>query len=172
MFHVVLVEPQIPANTGNIIRLCANVGASLHLVEPLGFDMDDSSLKRAGLDYHEYVDVRIHPDWVSCRDAVVAQAASGAFGFSSGADRAFSAATFGPDPAFVFGGEASGFGADVRADLADSLLRVPMRPNNRSLNLANTVSIVLYEAWRQQGYEGADLEPSQPTPGRPGVSGR
>lgn len=157
MFSVVLVNPEIPANTGNIIRLCANVGAQLHLVEPLGFDMSDSALRRAGLDYHEFVNIRIHEQWATCYAEVVAPAMPQAYGFSSGGTRTFSSVELGSDAVFVFGGEKAGFGDDVRADMAENLLRVPMRPNNRSLNLANTVSIVLYEAWRQDGYSGAEF---------------
>jgi len=153
MFHIILFEPEIPPNTGNIIRLCANTGAHLHLIEPLGFDWDDSRLKRAGLDYHEFAEV--------CRYASL-QAFSSAvqparlFGFSSHASRSAFDVAYQPGDALMFGPETRGLPAEVKAKLGhESLLRLPMRPQNRSLNLANSVSVMMYEAWRQQGFAGA-----------------
>ena len=153
MFDVVLYRPEIPPNAGNVIRLCANVGARLHFVEPLGFSMDDRQLKRAGLDYHEYVDVRVHASWEACAAALAgrrlfAASTRGAVGY---ADVAFA-----PGDAFVFGPETTGLPAQVLAGFPPQrVVRVPMRPGNRSLNLSNAVAVVVYEAWRQNGYSGA-----------------
>lgn len=153
MFHIVLFEPEIPPNTGNIIRLCANTGMHLHLIEPLGFDWDDRRLKRAGLDYHEFVEVRRHASLQAFNSAV--QPAR-LFGFSSHARCNAFEATYEPGDAFMFGPETRGLPTEVTEKLgADRLLRLPMRPKNRSLNLANSVSVIMYEAWRQQGFAGA-----------------
>ncbi len=154
MFHVVLVEPEIPQNTGNIIRLCANTGAHLHLVRPLGFTLSDKALRRAGLDYHDLAEVSIHDDWSSCRSALgvgfdrwVLLTTSGSVHYDCWA--------FAPGDVLVFGAESRGVSAAVRADFPETQrLRVPMRPGQRSLNLANTVALVLYEAWRQNGFAG------------------
>lgn len=153
MFDVVLVAPEIATNTGNIIRLCANAGARLHLVEPLGFSMDDASLRRAGLDYHDLASVTVHPD---PHAAATALPVGRRFAFSSRAERRFDEVGFTPDDTFVFGAERSGL-TDVQtsAFLPVERLAIPMRPGNRSLNLANAVAIVVYEAWRQQGFDGA-----------------
>lgn len=150
--HVVLVRPEIAPNTGNIIRLCANAGATLHLVRPLGFELDDRLLRRAGLDYHEFASVHIHDDLASVRTATPSRW----FGFSSHATRRFDEPRYDTDDTFVFGAEQFGLGSDeVDAIGPDHLLRIPMRPDNRSLNLANAVSVVVYEAWRQLDFAGA-----------------
>ncbi len=150
--HVVLVRPEIAPNTGNVIRLCANVGAVLHLVEPLGFELDDRLLRRAGLDYHELTSVHVHADLASARAATPARW----FGFSSRATRRFDEVEYGDGDTFVFGAERAGLAeTEIEAIGADRLLRIPMRPENRSLNLANAVSIVVYEAWRQLDFIGA-----------------
>lgn len=152
--HVVLVAPEIAPNTGSIIRLCANTGATLHLVEPLGFSLDSRSLKRGGLDYHELADVRVHADLER-----VAQSLTGRwFAFSSGGNRSYDAVEFRTDDVLVFGAERAGLSDDVLARFpADHVLTIPMRPGNRSLNLSNAVAIVVYEAWRQAGFTGADV---------------
>ena len=153
MFDVVLYQPEIPPNAGNVIRLCANVGARLHLVEPLGFSMDDRQLKRAGLDYHEYVDVRVHADWEACAAALSGKRL---FAASTRGSVPHASVAFLPDDAFVFGPETSGLPASMLERFAaDRVIRVPMRPGNRSLNLSNAVAVVVYEAWRQHGFAGA-----------------
>lgn len=153
--HAVLVAPEIATNTGNIIRLCANVGASLHLVDPLGFELDDRHLRRAGLDYHELAPVRRHPDLAACLAAIGA-APSRCFALSGRGERNFAEVRFAPDDVVVFGAERAGLSPDTLARFAPAQrLHIPMRPANRSLNLANAVAVVLYEAWRQQGYAGA-----------------
>lgn len=153
MFHIVLFQPEIPANTGNIIRLCANTGAQLHLIEPLGFELDDRRLKRAGLDYHEYAQVRVHDSL----PAFVQQVApSRCFGLSTRGRRDFFAESFQAGDAFLFGPETRGLPVAVREELGEArVLRLPMRADSRSLNLANTVAVVTYEAWRQQNFAGA-----------------
>lgn len=150
--HVVLVHPEIAPNTGNIIRLCANTGSSLHVVEPLGFTMDDRNLKRAGLDYHELVDVTVHPNLASVRELLNGRW----FACTSKASRSHVAVAFRPDDVFVFGPERDGLGADVLDQIPrEHHVRIPMYPGNRSLNLANAVAIVVYEAWRQHDFVGA-----------------
>ena len=152
MFHVVLYEPEIPPNTGNIIRLCANTGCQLHLIEPLGFDMDDKQLQRAGLDYREYVTVQRHTDFASFLTQVEPKRV---FGFSTRGQRLYNNVDFAIDDALVFGPETRGLPHDVFDALpATQRLRLPMLPQNRSLNLSNTVAIVVYEAWRQLGFAG------------------
>jgi tRNA (cytidine/uridine-2'-O-)-methyltransferase len=152
MFDVVLFQPEIPPNAGNVIRLCANAGARLHLVEPLGFSMDDRQLKRAGLDYHELATVSVHPDWKACLEAL-----DGArlFAFSTRAAVRYAEVAYRPNDAFVFGAETSGLPAEVLAGFpGERRLRLPMRPGNRSINLSNAVAVVVFEAWRQQGFAG------------------
>ena len=150
--HVVLVHPEIAPNTGAIIRLCANTGATLHLVEPLGFELTDSLLKRGGLDYHEHADMTVHPS----TDDALARLPGRRFGFSSRGERRYTDVAFATDDVLVFGAERAGLDDHSLSLIpADHLLSIPMRPDNRSLNLANAVSIVLYEAWRQRGFEGA-----------------
>ncbi len=155
-FEVVLVAPQIAGNTGNIIRLCANVGARLHLVEPLGFSLEDRLLRRAGLDYHDLVDVGRHADWRSlARSLVGQQPGQRRYAFSSHATRSVYSVEFQWGDAMVFGSESDGLSPDVLADFDDEkVLRLPMQPKNRSLNLSNAVAVVMYEAWRQQGFAG------------------
>lgn len=154
MFNVVLVEPEIPPNTGNVIRLCANTGARLHLVEPLGFPLDDAKMRRAGLDYHEYAQMRVHKSW----DALVEQEApdlSRMFAFTTRGSGRFHDSSFLPGDWFVFGAETRGLpGALLERFPAEQRVRLPMRPGNRSMNLSNTVAIVVFEAWRQMGFEG------------------
>ena len=154
MFHVVLVEPEIPPNTGNVIRLCANAGATLHLVRPLGFEVDDARLRRAGLDYHEYATIRLHDDWA----AYLAQTGvARRFALTTRGAAAPSTVRFARGDHLVFGAETRGLDDAVLGTFAPTArLRLPMRPGNRSLNLSNAVAIVVYEAWRQLGFEGAD----------------
>ena len=154
MFHVVLVEPEIPPNTGNVIRLCANAGAQLHLIEPLGFPLDDAKMRRAGLDYHEYANMKVHKDW----DAFIADTQpdpARMFALTTHGSSPFADAQFQPGDVFVFGPESRGLAPAFRETFAlAQRIRLPMRPDNRSLNLSNTVAIVVYEAWRQNGYAG------------------
>ncbi|MGZ5032428.1 MAG: tRNA (cytidine(34)-2'-O)-methyltransferase [Usitatibacter sp.] len=150
MFDVVLYHPEIPPNAGNVIRLCANTGAGLHLVEPLGFSMDDRQLKRAGLDYHEMANVRVHPDWDHCTRALAGRRF---FAVSTRADTSYARTSFQPGDVFVFGPETSGLPEEILAALPpENRIRIPMRAGNRSLNLSNAVAVVVYEAWRQQGF--------------------
>ncbi len=152
MFHVVLVAPEIPPNTGNVIRLCANTGAKLHLIEPLGFDLSDAQLRRAGLDYAEMACVTVHPDWPTCRTAL---GDARLFALTTKANRRHASAEFSPGDVFVFGSESRGLPASVLADIDENRrLRLPLIPGNRSLNLSNAVAIMVYEAWRQQGFAG------------------
>jgi len=153
MFHVVLYEPEIPPNTGNIIRLCANTGCHLHLIEPLGFDLDDAKLKRAGLDYHEFAAVKTYASLSAFQQAV--QPAR-LFGLSTHGTRSLYDASFQPGDAFIFGPETRGLPAVERERLgSDKVLRIPLLPDNRSLNLSNAAAIVVYEAWRQNGFAGS-----------------
>ncbi|MEO5694272.1 MAG: tRNA (cytidine(34)-2'-O)-methyltransferase [Usitatibacter sp.] len=153
MFEVILFEPEIPPNAGNVIRLCANAGARLHLVEPLGFSMEDKQLRRAGLDYHEMASVTVHQDWQACRLALGERRI---FALSTRGTARYDAVRYQPGDAFVFGAETRGLPADFLATFeSESVLRLPMRPGNRSLNLSNAVAVVVFEAWRQQGFAGA-----------------
>lgn len=153
MFHIVLYEPEIPPNTGNIIRLCANTGNQLHLIEPLGFDLDDAKLKRAGLDYHEFAAVKTYD---SLRTFLRRVQPVQVFGMSTHGTRSLYACEFRPGDAFLFGPETRGLPAAVREQLgSDKVLRIPLQPDNRSLNLSNAAAIVVYEAWRQNGFKGA-----------------
>lgn len=155
MFNIVLVQPEIPPNTGNVIRLAANTGCALHLVEPLGFSMDDRLLRRAGLDYHEYAAVRRHADWQACLDDAAIDV-SRCFAFSTRATADFAAMRWLPGDSFVFGSESAGLPSAIRDGFAPrSLVRLPMRPGQRSLNLGNAVAVVVFEAWRQNGFRGA-----------------
>ncbi|MDR0735602.1 MAG: tRNA (cytidine(34)-2'-O)-methyltransferase [Zoogloeaceae bacterium] len=150
MFAIVLFVPEIPPNTGNIIRLCANVGAELHLVEPLGFDFADKALRRAGLDYHEYATVRRHAGWTACRAALAGRRF---FALSSKAGRCYSDVAFLPGDVFLFGPETRGLPARLLEEFPpEQRLRLPMRAGNRSLNLANAAAVTVYEAWRQQAF--------------------
>lgn len=153
MFDIVLYQPEIPPNTGNIIRLAANSGCGLHLVAPLGFGLDEKSLRRAGLDYHEYASVRVHEDWAACRTALAGRRW---FAFTTKARRPYAEAAFAAGDVFVFGPETRGLPDAVLAEFADAArLRLPMQPGNRSLNLSNAVAVTVYEAWRQNGFAGA-----------------
>ncbi|MGH8278729.1 MAG: tRNA (uridine(34)/cytosine(34)/5-carboxymethylaminomethyluridine(34)-2'-O)-methyltransferase TrmL [Gammaproteobacteria bacterium] len=152
MLHVVLYQPEIPPNTGNIIRLCANSGAALHLIQPLGFELSDARVKRAGLDYHEMADVHVHQDLDAFRHRV--QPAR-MFAVSTRGQRSYAEVRFVDRDALLFGRETSGLPQALLAAMpAEQVLRIPMRPDNRSLNLANAVAVLVYEAWRQQGFAG------------------
>ena len=154
LFHVVLVEPQIPPNTGNVIRLCANAGARLHLVKPLGFTLDNARMRRAGLDYHEFAQMQVHADWAAFV-ASVQPAVERIFALTTHGSCLFGATAFQPGDVFVFGSETSGLAPALRDSFApQQRIRLPMRPDNRSLNLSNAVAIVVYEAWRQNGFVG------------------
>ncbi|MCU0813204.1 MAG: tRNA (cytidine(34)-2'-O)-methyltransferase [Burkholderiaceae bacterium] len=157
MFHVVLVQPEIPPNTGNVIRLAANTGCTLHLVEPLGFSMDDKLLRRAGLDYHEYASVRRHASWRGLLQHAHAQGADDRrrFAFTTRAEHRFDDVDWQPGDWLVFGRESAGLPADVLATFEPAQrLRLPMRPGQRSLNLSNAVAVAVFEAWRRQGFAG------------------
>ena len=146
-----LYHPEIPPNTGNVIRLCANAGVRLHLVEPLGFSLDDRRLKRAGLDYHDMANVRVHRDWGHCVHALEARRF---FAFSTRAATPYATVSYRPGDVFLFGPETSGLPEEILAAYPpESRIRIPMRAGNRSLNLSNAVAVVVYEAWRQQGFE-------------------
>ena len=150
MIDVILYQPEIPPNTGNVIRLCANTGARLHLIEPLGFGWDDARLKRAGLDYHEFADVRRHADYASCLSHLNNPRV---FAFSSKAKTRFDSPKYQGNDALLFGPETRGLPADVLQALPESQrLRLPMRQGQRSLNLSNTVAVAVYEVWRQFDY--------------------
>ena len=156
MFAVVLVTPEIPPNTGNVIRLTANTATELHLVEPLGFRMDDRDLKRAGLDYHEYARVAVHRDYAACRAALDAGAARRWFALTTKGAHSLYDARFVPGDVFVFGCETAGLPDAIVAQFAaPARLAIPMRAGVRSLNLSNAVAVTVYEAWRQQGFAGA-----------------
>lgn len=158
MFHVVLVEPEIPPNTGNIIRLCANTGAQLHLIEPLGFPLDDAKIRRAGLDYHDYANMQVHSDWNAFMDKRRADPqfrTDRMFALTTHGSTPFASISFQPGDVFVFGSETRGLAPGLRESFpATQRIRLPMRPDNRSLNLSNTVAVVVYEAWRQNGFAG------------------
>ena len=157
MLHIVLYQPEIPGNTGNVIRLAANTGAQLHLIEPLGFRMDAKELKRAGLDYHEYVSVNVHAGWERCAATLSGQWQSGrVFALSTKNSFPYSAVRFQDEDVFVFGPETRGLPPQVLALFAPAQrLRIPMRPDNRSLNLSNAVAVVVMEAWRQLSCAGS-----------------
>ena len=156
VFAVVLVQPEIPPNTGNVIRLTANTATELHLVEPLGFRMDDRELKRAGLDYHEYARVRVHEDFAACRAALDAQTPRRWFALTTRAAKSLYDEQFMPGDVFVFGRESTGLPIDIVETFPPGQrLRIPMRPGVRSLNLSNAVAVAVYEAWRQQGFVAA-----------------
>lgn len=153
-FKIVLYEPEIPPNTGNIIRLCANTGATLHLIKPLGFEWNDTRLKRAGLDYHDLARVTLHESY---SDYLAAEQPAQTYAFTTRASTNFSETEFQPGDAFVFGPETRGLPAEFLNALPDERrLRIPMQSESRSLNLANAVAIALYEGWRQIGFAGGD----------------
>jgi len=150
MFDIVLYQPEIPPNTGNLIRLAANTGCRLHLVKPLGFDLSDKQVVRAGLDYHDMASVTEHADWPSVRAALADRRW---WVFTTRATTLYAAAKFGPGDVLLFGRETSGLPDEVHAEFgADQRLRLPMVAGSRSMNLANTVSVVVFEAWRQNGF--------------------
>lgn len=152
MFDIVLYEPEIPPNTGNIIRLCANTGNRLHLIEPLGFDLDDKKMRRAGLDYHEWANVSTHS---SLEGYLTAGKPARVFAFSTRGKRHYSENSFEPGDALLFGPETRGLPQElIDASLVESTLSIPMTANGRSLNLSNAVAVVVYEAWRQKGFSG------------------
>jgi len=153
MVDVVLVNPEIPPNAGNVIRLCANTGTPLHLVEPLGFSMDDRQLRRAGLDYHEMANVRVHPDWPTCAAGFGARRL---LAFTTRGARRLDEVEFRQGDVLVFGAETAGLPEEFLAGFpAANRVRLPMVPGNRSLNLSNAVAVAVFEAWRQAGYPGA-----------------
>ena len=153
MIAVVLYQPEIPPNTGNVIRLSANTGAELHLVEPLGFRWEDRQLKRAGLDYHEFASVQRHADWTRCQEALAGRRL---FAMTTRASRRFDAESYRADDAFVFGCETAGLPEELLATFPEAQrLRLPMRPGQRSLNLSNAVAVTVFEAWRQLAYAGS-----------------
>ncbi|WP_137937149.1 tRNA (cytidine(34)-2'-O)-methyltransferase [Chitinivorax sp. B] len=153
MFHIILFQPEIPPNTGNIIRLSANTGCQLHLVKPLGFPLDDARMRRAGLDYHEYAEIKVHENWADCLahfDPTRIFAAT-----TKGATR-YDQVAYRPGDVLLFGQETAGLPAEVRESFPPAQrIKLPMAPNNRSLNLSNAVAIMVYEAWRQNGFGGA-----------------
>lgn len=152
MFEIVLHTPEIPPNAGNVIRLAANTGSRLHLIEPLGFSMDDRQLRRAGLDYHELASVTLHPSWDACRHAL---AGHRLFAFSTRGTVGYATVRYAAGDAFVFGAETRGLPDEVLERFGNhERLRLPMRPGNRSLNLSNAVAVVVFEAWRQCGFAG------------------
>jgi tRNA (cytidine/uridine-2'-O-)-methyltransferase len=155
MFSIVLVQPEIPPNTGNVIRLCANTGCALHLIEPLGFAWEDAQLRRAGLDYHEFVDVRRHASLEACR-TTIGGSGDRWFAMTTKGETPLPAIALQPGDVFVFGRESSGLAEEQLAIFPkERRLRLPMRPGQRSLNLSNAVAVTVFEAWRQSGFSGA-----------------
>jgi tRNA (cytidine/uridine-2'-O-)-methyltransferase len=154
MFNIVLFEPEIPPNTGNIIRLCANTGAKLHLIEPLGFPMEDAKLRRAGLDYHEFARIKVHKNWAQFLKDEQPDPRH-LFALTTKGSGKFHAGKYSPDDYFIFGSETKGITDEVRDSIpAENRMRLAMQDSSRSLNLSNTVAIVVYEAWRQNGLAG------------------
>ncbi len=152
MPHVILYQPEIPPNTGNIIRLCANTGAQLHLVRPLGFELEDTQLRRAGLDYHEYARVHVHDDLARCLEGLPN---ARVYAFTTKGSRPYHTATFGKEDALLFGPESRGLPSDILRQFPEAQrLRLPMLPHSRSLNLSNAVAVAVFEVWRQTGFEG------------------
>ncbi len=152
MFEIVLYQPEIPPNTGNIIRLAANTGCVLHLVRPLGFSLDDRQLRRAGLDYHEYAELRVHEDWGAARAQLAGRRL---FAFTTRARRLYTEEAYRPGDVLVFGPETRGLPAEVLAEFPEAgRLRLPLRAGQRSLNLSNAAAVAVYEGWRQNGFAG------------------
>lgn len=152
MFNIVLYQPEIPPNTGNAIRLAANTGIRLHLIRPLGFDLTDRQLARAGLDYHDLARVSVHEDWIACMAALQGNRV---FALSTRGKLRYDQPVFEPGDTFVFGPETRGLPQELLDSLpSDQVLRLPMLPSNRSMNLANTIAVVVFEAWRQTGFRG------------------
>ncbi|WP_263080771.1 tRNA (uridine(34)/cytosine(34)/5-carboxymethylaminomethyluridine(34)-2'-O)-methyltransferase TrmL [Endozoicomonas sp. Mp262] len=153
MLDIVLYQPEIPPNTGNIIRLCANTGFTLHLIKPLGFDLDNQRLKRAGLDYHEYANLQLHESY---EDYLATAKPERVFALSTKGHQCYSKTRFKKGDALMFGPETRGLPDDIRNSLpASQVLKLPMLPDSRSLNLSNTVAIMVYESWRQLSFEGS-----------------
>ena len=153
MFHIILYEPEIPPNTGNIIRLCANTGMQLHIVEPCGFELDDKRLRRAGLDYHEFTNIKTYSSFV---DLIKKAKFNRLFALSSHGKKNLYDIKYEEDDAFIFGPETRGLPVDLRNSLGhEAVLRIPMQPDNRSMNLSNSVAVVVYEAWRQHQFLGS-----------------
>ncbi len=153
MLHVVLYQPEIPPNTGNIIRLCANTGSRLHLIEPLGFELDDKRLRRAGLDYHEFAELQVYN---TLDEFVEKQQPRQIYACTTRGTRNYSEASYQSGDALLFGPETRGLPQELLDTMADEqLLRLPMQPQSRSLNLSNAAAVFVYEAWRQLGFEGA-----------------
>jgi tRNA (cytidine/uridine-2'-O-)-methyltransferase len=154
MLDIVLYQPEIPPNTGNIIRLCANTGFRLHLIEPLGFDLDDKKLRRAGLDYREFQNLQVHADWPTY---LASANPKNIYALSTKGSACYSKINYQPDDALLFGPETRGLPESIRTAVgAANVLRLPMQAHSRSLNLSNTVSVVTYEAWRQLAFVSAD----------------
>jgi tRNA (cytidine/uridine-2'-O-)-methyltransferase len=154
VFHLIIYQPEIPPNTGNIIRLCANVGAELHLIHPLGFSMDSRQLKRAGLDYHELATVHEHDSLADCLDSIRPQSL---YAISTRGGRSLYQVELAAGDAFLLGPETRGLPQELLDEMpAERVVRIPMRPGNRSLNLSNAAAVVVYEAWRQAAFAGAD----------------
>jgi tRNA (cytidine/uridine-2'-O-)-methyltransferase len=152
MFNIVLFQPEIPPNTGNIIRLCANTGSALHLIKPLGFTLEDKQMKRAGLDYHEFATLSVHENWQSCCEALAGRRM---FAITTKGSTSHADVEFLPDDVFVFGPETRGLPPEILTQFTpDTRIRLPMRPDSRSLNISNSVAVLVYEAWRQNGFEG------------------
>ncbi len=157
MFHIALAEPEIPPNTGNIIRLCANTGAQLHLIHPISFELDDKRLRRAGLDYHEWANVKEHQSIDAFMDEF---SGSRVFALSTHGTRSYAEVEYKAGDVFLFGSETRGLGVDFLGKMPpENVLRMPMLENSRSLNLSNTAAIMLYEAWRQCGFIGSTINP-------------
>lgn len=150
MFDIVLYQPEIPPNTGNIIRLSANTGCRLHLVKPLGFPLEDAKMRRAGLDYHEYAEMKVHENWQACKQALAGRRM---FALTTKGSTRYTEIAFQPGDVFVFGPETRGLPEEVREEFAPEFrLRLPMMPDNRSLNLSNSAAVLVFEAWRQNGF--------------------
>ncbi|MFY9260715.1 MAG: tRNA (cytidine(34)-2'-O)-methyltransferase [Gallionella sp.] len=153
MFHVILFQPEIPPNTGNIIRLCANTGCTLHLIKPLGFTLEDKQLLRAGLDYHEFASLQVHENLADC---LARSTVNRVFALTTKGSTAFHQGVYQAGDAFLFGPESRGLPAEVLSQFEPGQrVRLPMLPNNRSLNLSNTVAVTVFEAWRQCEFQGA-----------------
>ncbi len=153
MVDIVLVEPDIPQNTGNIIRLAANTGSTLHLIEPLGFQLEDKKMRRAGLDYHEFAAITVHTGWRNFKEHI--EEHRNLLGFSTRGSEPYSAINFEADDLIVFGSETRGLPNHIRKDIGlENTYRIPMKPNSRSLNLSNAVAIIIYQAWQQDHFSG------------------
>jgi tRNA (cytidine/uridine-2'-O-)-methyltransferase len=157
MFQILLYEPEIPGNTGNIIRLCANTGAMLHLIGKLGFDLAEPQLRRAGLDYHDLAQVRRHSDLGQCLQSI---GQTRLFVVETDGKRSYHECAYRPGDSFLFGRETQGLPAELQLPVEHERVRIPMRAGNRSLNLSNCVALVIYEAWRQNSFATADVIPT------------